>query len=199
MTHSSVAETDNLIFVHALLGNENDHEWADRLEAADVDLVCLDQWEAQKSRFRRQTEKGSEVAISLDRAIQLHDGDVLFWDESQNRAIVARIALNKVMEIDVSALVDEGGMAALQKCVQLGHALGNQHWPAVIKETKVYVPVALTEPVVDSVMRTHALQGISYRFVPGKDVVSQMTREEARRLFGGATQEGEGHTHAPSI
>src|SRR5699024_6112318 len=164
-----------------------------------VDLVCLDQWEAQKSRFRRQTEQGKEVAISLDRGTQLRDGDILFWDEGENEAIVARIALNKVMEIDVSALVDEGGMSALQKCVQLGHALGNQHWPAVFKETKVYVPVSLTEPVVDSVMRTHALEGVTYRFVPGKDVVSRMTREEARRLFGGATREGEGHTHATPV
>ena len=46
----------------------------------DVDLLALDQWEAQKSRFRKATANGTELAVSLDRGTNLRDGDVLVWD-----------------------------------------------------------------------------------------------------------------------
>ena len=71
---------------------------------AGVDLLALDQWEAQKNRLRKLTDGGTELALSLDRSIQLHDGDVLHWDEATATAIVARIALSEVMVVDLRGL-----------------------------------------------------------------------------------------------
>ena len=36
----------------AVLGNAGDPAWSERLSAAEVDVVNVDQWEAQKTRFR---------------------------------------------------------------------------------------------------------------------------------------------------
>ena len=96
-----------MIIVHNILGNAADEEWQGRLAGAAIDVLALDQWEAQKSRLRKRTAGAVELALSLDRTHHLHDGDVLVWDEAERRAIVARIALNDVMIVDLGALKGE--------------------------------------------------------------------------------------------
>ena len=80
-------------------------EWAERLSAADVDMLEIDQWEAQKSRFRKTTAKGAEVAVSLDRGTYIRDGDVLLWDAQARSALVARIELRDVMVVHLDELM----------------------------------------------------------------------------------------------
>ena len=82
-----------MILVESVLGSAADEVWADRLRAARIDVLRLDQAEAHKSRLRKTTSSATEVAVSLDRGTQLRDGDVLFWDERGQVAIVARVDL----------------------------------------------------------------------------------------------------------
>ncbi len=163
-----------MIIIERVLGNASDPEWAARLAAANVEPLALDHWEAQKNRFRKKTASGHEIAVSLDRGAFLRDGDVLVWDAAAARAVVARISLRRT-------------------CVELGHALGNQHWPALVKGTRVFVPLTVDHKVMASVMKTHRFEGIRYEFVPGEDIVPYLAPHESRRLFGGA--EGPLHTH----
>jgi urease accessory protein len=178
--------------VDAVLGSSADDSWADRLRTADVDVLRLDQADAQKSRLRKATSGGTEVAVALDRGTQLCDGDVLYWDPGRRTAIVARIDLTDVMVIDLSALQRRPPEESMATCVELGHALGNQHWAAVVKGPRVYVPLTIAREVMASVMKTHAFDGITYTFVPGAEVVSRLAPNEARRLFGAAA----GHHHS---
>ncbi|CAM2864782.1 Urease accessory protein UreE [Prescottella defluvii] len=183
--------------VDAVLGNVDDPDWRSRLEGAKVDLLVLDQWEAQKSRLRRTTQDGVEIALSLDRGVQLRDGDVLVRDAGDGSLVVARINLKDVMAIELTGLLDATPETMMQTCLELGHAIGNQHWPAVVKGGTVYVPLTVDKAVMGSVMRTHGFEGITYEFRPGAEVIPYLAPHEARRLFGAAAREGEGHTHAP--
>jgi urease accessory protein len=182
-----------MVLVEAVLGNAGDPEWAARLSTAAVDALELDHWEAQKNRFRKKTAGGVEVAVSLDRGAFMRDGDVLLWDASGGRAVVARISLRDVMIIHLDALAGVAPDIALRTCVELGHALGNQHWPALVKDGRVYVPLTVDRKVMSSVMNTHRFEGIRYEFVPGGEIVPYLAPHESRRLFGGA--EGPVHTH----
>jgi urease accessory protein len=187
-------DTDEaLVRVDAIVGRAADDGWPGRLESARVDVLRLDQAEAQKSRLRKMTEAGVEVAISLDRGLQLRDGDILAWDEARGAAIVARVDLNEVLVIDLSGLLDRSPERSMTTCVELGHALGNQHWAAVVKGLRVYVPLAVARAVMASVMKTHAFEGVTYEFAPGAGVIPYLAPHEARRLFGAA----EGHRHLP--
>ena len=183
-----------MILIEAVLGNAGDPEWTQRLAAATVDALALDHWEAQKNRFRRRTAAGTEIAVSLDRGTFLRDGDVLLWDESSRRAVVANISLREVMVVYLDELAALSPEIAMRTCVELGHALGNQHWPALVKGARVYVPLIVDRKVMASVMRTHRFEGIRYEFVPGGEVVPYLAPHESRRLFGGA--QGPAHTHA---
>lgn len=182
-----------MILVEAVLGNAADPEWAARLAKATVDPLDLDHWEAQKNRFRKKTRGGAELAVSLDRGAFMRDGDVLLWDAAAARAVVARISLRDVMVIHLDALAGEAPDLAMRTCIELGHALGNQHWPALVKGGRVFVPLTVDRKVMASVMKTHRFEGIRYEFVPGGEIVPYLAPHESRRLFGGA--EGPVHTH----
>jgi urease accessory protein len=180
-----------LIRATRLLGNMADEPWRSRLADARVDVLRLDQAQAQKSRMRKATESGTDVAIALDRGVQVRDGDVLAWNGAARAAVVARVELNDVLVIDLSGLAAVPAEAAMATCVGLGHALGNQHWPAVIEGTRVYVPLTVARAVMASVMKTHAFEGISYAFTSGAEVIPYLAPHESRRLFGAA----DGHQH----
>jgi urease accessory protein len=185
-----------MMVIESVLGNVEDPSWKVRLEGARVDVVRLDQWQAQKNRFRRTTEGGVEVAVSLERNVHLHDGDILVWDEAARCAIIARIQLQHVMVIRLDDLLAEPPEILARTCLEVGHALGNQHWPAVVKGTTVYVPLTVSREVMNSVMKTHAFPGITYEFAPGGAVIPYLSPHESRRLFGGADSVPHSHLHA---
>jgi urease accessory protein len=171
-----------MILVEKTLGNIRDQVW----KGANVEDLVLEQWEAPKSRLRKNTPSGIELAISLPRSEHLHDGDVLYHDPATSRIVVARIPLSEVMviDLDMPALMPQSEM--LRLVFEIGHALGNQHWPAVIKKQTIYVPLSVDRKVMSSVMRTHAFQHASIRFEPGEDVAQRLDPSEIRLLFGGA-------------
>jgi len=185
-----------MILVESIIGNVHEAPWADRLGEARIEVLSLDQWQAQKNRFRLRTEEGTEIAVALERNRRLHDGDLLAWDEATRTAVVARIHLQDVMVIRLDGLIDRPAEVLSRTCFELGHALGNQHWPAVVKGTTVYVPLTVDRKVMASVMKTHAFEGIQHEFAPGSEIIPYLAPHEARRLFGGA--DSTPHSHAPS-
>jgi urease accessory protein len=185
-----------MILIEHILGNAADPLWAERIVAGAADPLALDHWEAQKNRFRKKTASGLEIAVSLDRGAFLRDGDILLWDADAKRAVVAKITLREVMVIRLEPLGSGSLEVAMRTCVELGHAIGNQHWPALVKGNHVYVPLTVDRKVMASVMKTHRFENIAYDFAPGAEIVPYLAPHESRRLFGGA--EGPVHSHAPA-
>ena len=182
-----------MILVESILGNVGDPAWKERLAGATIDHLRVDQWEAQKNRLRKTTEGGVELALSLHRHLYLHDGDILLFDAAAKKAVVAALQLKDVMVVELVDLQSLGPTEIIGIAVELGHALGNQHWPAVVKGTRIFVPLTVDRKVMASVMKTHAFHGVRYDFIPGADVIPYLAPHEARRLFGGA--DATPHTH----
>jgi urease accessory protein len=186
-----------MFIIETVIGNINDREWAKRLSGANIDILELDQWEAQKNRFRKRTPTGTELAVALDRGTVIRDGDILVWEPSKAIGIAVRIRLREVMVVHLDGLAHLAHETVMRTCLELGHALGNQHWPALIKGVHVYVPLTVDRKVMASVMDTHRFEDIRYEFVPGSEVVPYLAPHESRRLFGGA--EGQVHSHVYEI
>ena len=182
-----------MILVEAVVGNVADASWKSRLADANLDSLALDHWEAQKNRFRKTTKGGIEVAVSLDRGAFLRDGDILLWNEETRTAVVAAISLRDVMVIHIDAPASIAPELLLRTCVELGHALGNQHWPAFVNGARVFGPLTVLRQVLASVMNTLRFENIRSEFVPGADIIPYLAPHESRRLFGGA--EGPVHSH----
>ncbi len=179
-----------------ILGNMNiSPEWKEKLENADIDYIFLDQWTAQKSRFLGKGVSGEEYPIALARHTQIVDGDIISYDPETNKATVLRIELSPVLVVDMQELAHKDHDTIIRVAVELGHAIGNQHWPAVVKGTKVYVPLTVDKKVMLSVMETHHIEGITFEFQKGLEVIPYLAPHEIRRLFGGAGQESHSHEH----
>ena len=180
-----------------IIGNVNlSDEWKKKLENADVDYVFLDQWTAQKSRFLGKGTSGNEYPIALARHTQIIDGDIICYDPVNNSAVILKIELSPVLVIDMGGLSSKTPETIIRIAVELGHAIGNQHWPAVVKGTKVYVPLTVDKKVMMSVMETHHIEGITYDFQKGVEVIPYLAPHEIRRLFGGAGHESHSHIHS---
>lgn len=177
-----------------VLGNMNTNpEWKEKLANVEIDYIPLDQWTAQKSRFLGKGVSGVEYPVALKRHTQIVDGDVIDFDPEANKAVVLKIELNPVLVIDLDALAQKDHETIIRRSVELGHAIGNQHWPAVVKGTKVYVPLTVDKKVMMSVMETHHLEGITFDFQTGLDIIPYLAPHEIRRLFGGASHESHAH------
>lgn len=194
-----------MILVEKKLGNLSDPVWHERAHHAGIDPLVLEQWEAPKNRLRKASEGGIELAISLPRSEHLHNDDVLHYDAERNLIVVARIALKEVLVIELEGLETLSPLEILRTCFELGHGLGNQHWPAVIKGSTVYVPLSVDQKVMASVMRTHAFEHVKTHFAPGEEIAAKLNAKEVRMLFAGAdatphhhhnlTNDGHSHPH----
>ena len=176
-----------------ILGNCHSPEWQPRLKNAHIDYIELDQWNAQKSRLLAVGESGKPYAMAFDRGMRLSDGDIIAYDEECGRASVIRLKLSDVMVIDLSSLERRTHSEAITLAIELGHAIGNQHWAALVRGNTLMVPLTVDKKVMLSVMRTYNFDGISFAFRPGSEIVPYLSPSEIRALFGSTSP----HNHAP--
>lgn len=181
--------------VTEVVGNVNAPEWHDKLHDAHIETIYLDQWTAQKSRFLGKSDHGNEYPVALKRHSQVKDGDILIFDPEKNEAVVVKLNLNPVLVVDLAKLETMPPEDIVRIAVELGHAIGNQHWPAVVKGTKVYVPMTVDKKVMLAVLDTHHIEDISYEFEQGSEIIPYLAPHEIRRLFGGAGHESHAHVH----
>ncbi len=178
-----------------IVGNIADTQWSALCNDADIDYIDLDQWTAQKSRFVVRGRGGKEYAIALKRHTQLHDGDILHYDAERRQMVVLRLSLSDIMVIDLGALARMEPQTIIHTAVELGHAIGNQHWPAVVRGTKIYVPLTVDRKVMESVMRTHNIEHVAYSFRAAEQITPYLSPHEIRRLLGGASSMEHNHPH----
>ena len=127
------------------------------------------------------------------------NGDILDFSTENNKAIVIRIDLKPVLVIDLGGIANLDKDIIINRCIEIGHAIGNQHWPAVVKGTKVYVPLTVDRKVMLSVMDTHSIEGITYSFQEGQEIIPYLLPQEIRRLFGATGTDSNTHTHAHHV
>ena len=178
-----------------ILGNIAEEKWAELYAASAVEHITLDQWAAQRSRLKAVGDRGNEYAIALKRRTTLRDGDVVSYNAEERQMVVIRLRLNDILEIDLGALANMDSETIISTAVELGHAIGNQHWPAVVKDTRVFVPMTLDRKVMESVMRTHSFENVSIAFRRGAEIIPYLAPHEVRRLFGGTDPATAEHAH----
>lgn len=169
-----------MILVEEIVGNISEPVWQNELKDYEFDLLTLEQWEASKSRLKKYSTKGYEIALSLPRNCHLNDQDILYLDQNKKIAVISQISLQEVMLIRLST-EHQGDFH--QRCFTLGHALGNQHWPAVFKNNIVYVPFYLDKKIMLSVIKTHGFNEVEIDFVSGDSIKGQLSNSEMRLLF----------------
>ncbi|MGB6346005.1 MAG: urease accessory protein UreE [Methyloceanibacter sp.] len=110
-----------MITVTRILGTASEPALADRLHhlahSDRVEVLIVDRDDALRRRLRGKTDKGTDIAIALERGDQLDDGAVLVLDDA--RAVVLRVTQERWLRIkprDADAALDAG------------YCAGNNHW-----------------------------------------------------------------------
>ena len=121
-----------MLRLHGMIGNENDtalHERLHKLEHANaIEHVFVDESELGRRRFRLNTDRGTDCAISIDRDEELVNGAVLLLEPS--RAIVVRLG---------KALIWRLRARDREAALQLGWNAGNLHWRVRFEEADLLV------------------------------------------------------------
>lgn len=182
-----------------ILGNSHSPEWHKRLEGATIDYIELDQWNAQKRRLLAVGTSGRAYPMALERGTRLSDGDIIAYDKEQGSASVVRLKLGEILIIDLSSLLRRPVEEAVATAIEIGHAIGNQHWAAILRGESLLVPLTVDRKVMLGVMRTYNFEGISFSFRPGREVVPYLSPSEVRSLFGSTAPDNHHpqhpHTH----
>lgn len=102
-----------------------------RLEHLDaVETVTLPREDMSRKRLRARTDKGTEIAIALDRATALFDGAVLLLDA--RAAIVVRMEPEQWLRLRPRDLTQAMG---------IGFFAGNLHWRVRFAEGELRIAV----------------------------------------------------------
>lgn len=131
-----------MITVRSILGNtRSERKFRELFEIFQrenkVERVLLSRMEAQRSRIRRTSDRGTDVAISLDNGFSLKHGDVLLVEE--NRLILVEYEPEDVLGFKIIGKLPFEQKIAV--AIKLGHIIGNLHKPLSTKGEMVYVPL----------------------------------------------------------
>lgn len=115
-----------------------------------------------KGRILTRTASGQSVGIMKDRDWQLREGDVL--ETAQGQLVVVHVEAQPLMALRFSSNAHNHPTAL----VQLGHTLGNQHWPTTVRGEAVYVEMvaarAQMEKMVNEMAIALKIEGLQITF-----------------------------------
>jgi urease accessory protein len=110
-----------MITVTRILGTASEPPLADKLHRLEhknrVELLVVDRDDTLRRRLRGKTNKGTDIAVALERGDPLIDGAVLLLDET--RAVVVRVTQERWLRIK-----PRDSDAA----IEAGYCAGNHHW-----------------------------------------------------------------------
>jgi len=115
-----------MITITGIVGTASDPRFAGRLHHLEhddrVEILVVGEEDASRRRLRGKTDKGTDIAIALERGGELVDGAVLLLEDT--RAIVLRKAQQRWLRLtprDVDA------------ALEAGYCAGNHHWKVLFE------------------------------------------------------------------
>jgi urease accessory protein len=137
----------HMIEINGIYGNINFDQVlkSKHLEMAKngkAESILLTRNESEKSRMRKVSDKGTEIALIMPPGSCLNDGDVILLDDQ--RMIIVKQKSESVAL--VTMLHNNSNENLLETAVKIGHIIGNLHRPIRVKGNRIYFPIqALSE------------------------------------------------------
>lgn len=146
-----------MITITGIVGTASDPRLAGRLHHLEhddrVEILVVGEEDASRRRLRGKTDKGTDVAIALERGGELVDGAVLLLEDT--RAIVLRKTEQRWLRLtprDVDA------------AIEAGYCAGNHHWKVLFEPGTLLVATqGPAEHYVDRLKHLVAAGRIAWR------------------------------------
>ena len=126
----------------SVLGNINNdktfEEKYDEMSARKVsETIKISRLESQRVRMRKLSDKGTDVALTLQPGTRLKHGDVIILTE--NKMVVVGKEPEDVVMIQIRNNIHEADIVEIT--VRIGHIIGNLHKPIKLDGNKIYFPI----------------------------------------------------------
>ncbi|HEX2306003.1 MAG TPA: hypothetical protein VHH33_06915 [Nitrososphaeraceae archaeon] len=107
------------------------------LKSDQAEKVEITRLESGRSRIRKVSDKGTDLALTLIPGTHINDGDVVLLTEGK-MVIAKRVSEN----VAIISLKDNISADKLfETAIKLGHTIGNMHRPIKIANGKIYFPI----------------------------------------------------------
>lgn len=131
-----------MIHINEIIGNINSssdlHEkYLTMLKNNKVEKIQISRLEADRTRIRKLSDKGTELALTLNPGGRINDGDVFFL--TAEKMVIAKRESENVIIVSLS--YDISTKQILETAIKLGHIIGNMHRPIKITNNKIYFPI----------------------------------------------------------
>jgi urease accessory protein len=131
-----------MIHIDKIIGNINSDshlkdKYQDMLRRDHVERIEISRLESERSRIRKLSDKGTDLALIMIPGSHINDGDVLLLTE-EKMVIAKRISENVAI---ISLKGDISADQLFERVVKLGHTIGNMHRPIRVANGKIYFPI----------------------------------------------------------
>ncbi|HJR85556.1 MAG TPA: hypothetical protein VJ772_09360 [Nitrososphaeraceae archaeon] len=131
-----------MIHINKIVGNINSdsdfHQiYEDMMKKDKVEEIQLSRLEAGRTRIRKLSNKGTDLALTMEPGSHINEGDVLLLTE-EKMVIVKRESENVAI---ISLNNDVSAKQIMETAIKLGHIIGNMHRPIKVTNNKVYFPI----------------------------------------------------------
>jgi urease accessory protein len=131
-----------MIQIHKIIGNiDSDwnlkNQYEDMLKSGHVEIIEISRLESDRTRMRKSTDKGTDLAISLDKGSRINHGDVVLLTE--DKMVIAMRVSENVATISLRDNVTTDQI--FKTAIKLGHTIGNMHRPIKITNDKISFPI----------------------------------------------------------
>ena len=107
------------------------------LKSSCIEKIEITRLESDRSRIRKISDKGTELALTLHPGTHVNDGDVVLLT-SEKMVVVQRTSEN-VAIVSVKSNITSDHL--FETAVKLGHTIGNMHRPIRIEGKKIFFPI----------------------------------------------------------
>lgn len=97
--------------------------------SGNYERLTISRLEAERSRLRRKTNKGTDIGLILKSGTKLQHGDILL--STSEKFIIVEQLPEKVISIRIKKKESKN---LLKLCMMIGHIIGNRHRPIAIDE-----------------------------------------------------------------
>jgi urease accessory protein len=139
----------NLITIETIIGNvKKDQGLKEKYEEASrrkiFETIKISRLESQKTRMRKRSDKGTDIALTLPHGTQLRHGDVIM--QTEEKMIVIEIEPENVAMIEIKDNIHESEddhhhHDIVEIATRIGHMIGNLHRPIRLERNTVYFPI----------------------------------------------------------
>jgi urease accessory protein len=147
------------------IGNINDNPDLVQLVATEACLeVTLTESDRAKGRIHAHTISGIAVGIIKDRDRSLRSGDLFKTDSA--KTLLIHLQEQELLVLDLSFL-DKN--ITQVKLVQLGHTLGNHHYPIMMQDNKIYVQIVTNKKIVEKLIKELDIPNLQIKYQTQSD------------------------------